>query len=141
MMSSQGVNYCEQARRLGVDRQRVRRWSRRWAEHEEQLAKAEAKGASERDLKTLMLEILSDVQRPGGPVTFSAEQVVQLISVACEPPEESGRPVSHWTPTELAQEVAKRGIVESISPRQVGRFLKGGLSQARQDAILADVER
>ena len=35
-----------------------------------------------------------------------------------------GRPISHWTSRELAQEVIKQGIVESISPRQVGRLLK-----------------
>jgi transposase len=32
--------------------------------------------------------------------------------------------VSHWTATELAQEAMKRSIVEKISPRSVGRFLK-----------------
>jgi hypothetical protein len=32
--------------------------------------------------------------------------------------------VSHWTPTELAAEAIKRGIVEKISPRSVGRFLR-----------------
>jgi len=52
--------------------------------------------------------------------------VAQIISLACEKPEDSGLPVSHWTPPELAREAAKRGIVESISPRQVDRFLKGG---------------
>ena len=42
--------------------------------------------------------------------------------MACETPEKSGRPVSHWTPRKLADEVVKRGIVPSISVRHVGRF-------------------
>jgi putative transposase len=49
-----------------------------------------------------------------------------IITVACEPPEKSGRPITHWTTPELADEVMKRGIVPSISARHVGRFLKGG---------------
>jgi putative transposase len=34
------------------------------------------------------------------------------------------RPLSHWTGRELAEELVKQGIVESISPRQVGRLLE-----------------
>jgi hypothetical protein len=50
--------------------------------------------------------------------------VVRIVAIACESPEKSERPVSHWTAKELAQEAIKRGIVEKISPRSVGRFLK-----------------
>ena len=55
--------------------------------------------------------------RPGAPATFSAEQWCQIIALACEPPEASGRPISHWTPRELADEACKRGIVATISKR------------------------
>ena len=44
--------------------------------------------------------------------------------MACEPPEKSGRPITHWTAHELADEVVKRGIVASISTTQVGRYLR-----------------
>ena len=44
--------------------------------------------------------------------------------MACEPPEKSGRPITHWTAHELADEVVKRGIVPSISVAQVGRYLR-----------------
>ena len=77
------------------------------------------------------------VLRPGTPATFSAEQICRIIAVACEEPEESGRPISEWTPRELADEVVKREIVESISPRQVGRFLKGERLEATSLALLA----
>jgi transposase len=46
------------------------------------------------------------------------------LAVACEPPEKSGRPITHWTAHELADEVIKRGIVASISPSQVNRYLR-----------------
>ena len=127
LMSAAGVSNIEQGRRLGMDRQRARRWRRRWAECKEHLAIAEQGGASDKDLAKLIKEILSDAPRAGVTPKFSAEQLTQIIAVACEPPEDSGRPVTHWTPPELATEVIKRGIVESISPRHVDRLLKGGI--------------
>jgi putative transposase len=62
---------------------------------------------------------------------------VQIIALACESPSEAGRPVSHWTPAELADEAVKRGIVEEISPRSVGRFLKRGYSTTSSQPLLA----
>jgi putative transposase len=56
--------------------------------------------------------------------TFSAEQWCQIIALACEPPEASARPISHWTPRELADEARKRGIVATISARHVGRLVQ-----------------
>ena len=75
--------------------------------------------------------------RPGAPTTFSAEQWCQIIALACEPPEASERPISHWTPRELADEARKRGIVATISERHVGRFLKSGRAQTAQESLLA----
>ena len=75
--------------------------------------------------------------RGGSSGKFTAEQVTRILAVACEDPEASGRPVTHWTPPELADEVVKRGIVESISPRQVGRFLKIGRTPAASEPLLA----
>jgi putative transposase len=121
--SAEGETNLEQAKALGVDRQRVRRWRARWACAEASLAAAEAEGASDADFETRMLGILSDEHRSGAPGKFTPEQVVAIVALACEPPADSGRPISHWSPKELAAEAVKRGIVESISPRQVDRFL------------------
>ena len=123
LMSADGLNNEEQGRRLDVDRQRIRRWRTRWFEFQAKLSEAEAENVTDGDLAKLMKEVLDDAPRPGAPTTFSAEQVAQIISVACEPPSEHGLPVSHWTPRELAAVVMARGIVEQISERQVGRFL------------------
>ena len=124
LMSADGIPDVEQGKRLGVDRQRIRRWRVRWAEHETRLDEAEQQNATDRDLSQLIAEVLKDRSRAGGPTKFSAEQIAQIISVGCESPEDSGRPVTHWTPRELADEVVDRGIVESISPRHIDRFLK-----------------
>ena len=67
--------------------------------------------------------VLSDAPRPGAPASFTPEEIVKIVAVACEVPEESDRPITHWTARELADEVIKREIVASISARTVGRFL------------------
>jgi transposase len=126
LMSAEGVSNIEQGRRLNIDRQRARRWRSRWAENQARLAAAEQEGASDRDLSRLLSTLLADHERPGTPPVFTAEQLTHIIGVACELPCESGRPVTHWTPTELAAEVVQRGIVESISPRHVDRVLRAG---------------
>ena len=84
--------------------------------------------------------VLTDTPRSGTPATFTAEQIVQIVAVACEPPAESGRPISHWTPREVADEVRKRGIVETISTRSVGRCLKSGRFEAAPGGVLAQRE-
>jgi|SRR5215471_732178 len=111
------------AARLGCERHAVGTWRHRWAQAFDRLVLVECcEGLSA--LRRALAEFLRDRPRPGCPGKFTPEQVAQVLAVACEPPEDSGRPVTHWTPRELADEVARRGIVPSISPRQVGRFLK-----------------
>jgi len=71
-------------------------------------------------------ERLEDLPRPGAPARITADQVCQIVAMACEDPEESGRPISHWTGREIADEIKKRGIVDNISPRHAARLLKRG---------------
>jgi putative transposase len=123
----------------GLTRVSVRLWRDRWLQAAPRLAAAEAdeEEASEQDLLVLIQDALGDAPRPGGPATFSPFQIVAIVAVACEPPSKSGRPISHWTHAELADEVEKRGIARSISPRSVGRFLKGSGPSASQEPLLA----
>ena len=108
---------------LGCERHAVGIWRRRWADAFDTLVRIEClEGLSA--LGTAIEDVLSDRPRSGCPGTFAPDQIARIIAVACEPPEDSGRPVTHWTPTELAEEVVARGIVPSISARHVGRFLK-----------------
>jgi putative transposase len=109
------------AQHLGCSPTTVRLWRARWAAAESQLAAAEG---DERALRSAIADVLADAPRPGAPATFTAEQIVQIIALACTPPATSGRPVDAWTPRELADEAQKRQIVPSISARSVGRFLK-----------------
>jgi Homeodomain-like domain len=124
------------AAHLGCERHTVGLWRRRWARAFRRLVLIEC-GEKASALPRAIAALLSDLPRSGCPGKFTAEQVTQILATACEPPEDSGRPVTHWTPRELADEVVQRGIVESISPRQVGRFLKDGGVAAASQPLLA----
>ncbi len=126
------------ARRLGRTRRTVRHWRDRWLQATPALQQAEQEQAPEPALLALIEQVLADAPRPGAPATFTPEQIVQVVAVACEPPEQSGRPIDHWTRRELADEVKKRRIVQDLSPRSAGRFLKRGRVAAAQEPLLAE---
>ena len=133
------ANPCLQtaARDLGLNRISVRLWRDRWRDAAEALAQAEKDDLPDSQLLGLIQGLLADAPRPGGPATFTPEQIVQIVAVACEPPAKSGRPISHWTHRELADEVKNRQIVKAIAPRTVGRFLKTGRLAAASQPLLA----
>jgi putative transposase len=132
-----GATECHVARQMSLNRGTVRMWHQRWLALAPKLEQIEADGGSDKVLSTMLVEALTDHPRPGTPATFTAEQIVQMVAVACEDPADSGRPVSHWTPREVAEEVRKRGVVETISTRSVGRFLKSGRFTAASGGVLA----
>ena len=123
LASAEGVGNNVQAAALDGHEQLVRRWRRRWADAESALAKCEAEGVSDADLEMRILAVFADRPRSGTPPKFTPEVIVKIIALACEPPSDSELAVSHWSTSELAREAIKRGIVTSVSPRQVGRFL------------------
>ena len=122
---------------MHLNRGTVHMWCRRWCAYVSKLEQIEADGSSDKALTTVSIEALTDSPRSGTPAIFTAEQIVQIIAVACADPADSGRPVSHWTPREIAEEVRKRGIVETISTRSVGRFLKSSGFAAPSGRVLA----
>lgn len=109
LKADEGLNHRQIARQLTISRDMARLWRQRWGD------------LAQREIP--VVERLHDAERPGAPATFTAEQLTHLFAIACEDPAASGRPISHWTARELAEELAKRGVVESISPRHVGRLL------------------
>ena len=125
------------AAQLGCSPTTVRLWRGRWAAAEAALAAVEPDAA---DLRTTIAAVLADAPRPGAPDTFTAEQIVQLINLACTPPPDSDRPVDAWSHRELADEAVTRGIVAAISPSSIGRFLKTGRSQTAPQPLLAACE-
>lgn len=115
LKAAEGENHTEIAKELRISVDMATLWRQRWL-----------------DLQPITLadlsveERLEDLPRPGAPPHFSADQICQMEQMACEAPAKAGRPISQWTGREIADELAKRGIVTSISPRHAARLLKKG---------------
>jgi len=139
LAAADGARNTQIAQHLGCSMLTIRTWRARWAAAAAHLAVVEA-AADDRALWETITTLLADAPRPGAPDTFAAEQLVQIIALACTPPADSGRPVEDWTPRDLADEAVKRKIVSAISPRTVGRFLKAGRSQTPSEPLLAEHE-
>ena len=118
-----GILNRDIATQVDLDRHQVGLWRRRWTDSWQAIIAIECR-ENHATLKRSIEQILSDAPRSGAPGEFTAEQVTQILAVACEPPETSGRPIDHWTHRELTDEVIKRQIVPSISVSQVGYYLK-----------------
>ncbi|MGH3779702.1 MAG: IS630 family transposase [Pseudonocardiaceae bacterium] len=91
------------ARDVGVGVDTVRTWRGRFASH----------GVAG----------LRDRARSGRPARFTPVQVAQVKSLACQLPAAVGAPLSRWSCPELARELIRRGVVESISASTVCRWL------------------
>ena len=87
--------------RLHVDT--VRKWRRRF--YQERLAG------------------LRDRPRPGRSPGFTAIQVAEVKALACELPADSNLPLARWSCPDLAVEATRRGVVGSVSPSTVRRWL------------------
>jgi transposase len=123
LLAFAGVANQDIASKVGLERHQIGIWRRRWQNAFSNLIRIECSDDPP-VLRTAIEELLSDEPRPGCPGKFTAEQLTQLIALACEPPAKSGRPITHWTGKELADEAIARGIVDSISPAQVNRYLR-----------------
>lgn len=113
LAANEGKNNKQIARELAITVDTVRLWRKRW------LLLAPIPLV---DLN--VAERLEDLPRPGAPARITADQRCRIEQLACEQPEQSGRPITHWTNREIADEIMKQGIVAQISPRHAGRLLK-----------------
>lgn len=113
LRAGQGQSNNQIKRELGLTADTIRLWRGRWQMLQPiPLADMRAK------------ERLEDLARPGASARITADQRCQIQALACEKPEQSERPISHWTHREIADEIVKRKIVVSISARHAGRLLK-----------------
>ena len=119
------------AHALNLDEDGVGQWRRRWVNAQGQLATLA--GHPQR-LRAVIVELLSDRPRSGNPGDFSAEQICQIIALACETPPD---PLTHWTRHDLVRETIARGIAPTISASTIGRFLKSGRPQTASHTVLA----
>lgn len=118
---NEGKQVMALAQELQTRPETLRVWRRHWLAHPDWRVEAR----------------LEDEPRSGAPATITAEQWCQILALACEPPEKSDRPITHWTTRELAQEAIQRGIVPSLSERHLGRFLKRNGIETAPKPLLA----
>jgi len=115
LLAADGKSNTQIAAELGVTRETAVLWRKRWA------------ACAAVPLAELSLsQRLEDAPRPGKPRRITAETICQITALACEQPEQAGRPISQWTGREIADELMARGIVDHISPRHAARVLKRG---------------
>lgn len=113
LAAAEGKNNSQIAKEIGISVKTARQWRDRWL-----------------ILQPIALDDLSveerleDLPRSGAPPRITADQRCRIEAMACEAPEKSGRPISHWTNREIADEIMKRDIVDQISARHAGRLLK-----------------
>ena len=108
LLDDEGMTVSAIASELGIVKNTVIKWVRRWNGRPELSA----------------AERLKDRPRSGCPDKFTAEQICKIIATCCENPFEYGRPITHWTQRELVDELIEQKVVESISASEVGRILR-----------------
>jgi transposase len=124
LLAFAGLSNEDIARRVGLERHQIGIWRRRWQRVFNDLVRIECTEDSTASLRHAIENVFADEPRPGSPGKFTAEQITLLFALACEPPQKSGLPITHWTGAELTAEAIKRGIFESISVSQVNRLLR-----------------
>ena len=140
LLGADGRSSEDIVEQMAVTRPMVRKWRRRWSEAEDQLRAVEDE-ESDSAVHSRICEILADAPRSGRPPDILPEQILEIVAIACEDPDTAQRPISHWTPGEVAREAVRRGIIKSISTRSVDRFLKGGRPSTAPRALLAAIGR
>ena len=103
LSAAQGQANAVIAADLGLHVDTVRKWRKRYAAHG--------------------LAGLKDLPRSGRPPTFTSVQVAEVKALACTPPADHHVPLARWSAAELAAEAVNQGLVASISPASVRRYL------------------
>lgn len=123
LAAAEGANNAQIARQWAITVDTVRLWRTRWLGWQ---------AIPRADLS--LEERLTDAPRSGRRSHISAEAVCRIAALACEAPSQSGRPISHWSAREVAEEIVVRGILPAISPRHAARLLKRGISSRTASA-------
>jgi len=93
---------AESARRVGCSVSTVKRWRQRWQ----------------------TTEGLRDAPRVGTQPTFTPLQRTQIVALACSSPRQYGKVWPRWSGEKLAQVAVEQGIVGTISPGTIRRWLR-----------------
>lgn len=129
LMASEGESSTRIAQILGISRNTVNTWRKRFHDNADILWEMEIASSScdDEDIFPQFLQtFLSDRPRPGKPPVFTPKDIMLINELACKNPKDFGYELSHWNLSSLAREAVRQGIVASISSFSVHRFLKFG---------------
>ena len=128
LLASKGISNAEVKRRLGSSINTIKSWRNRWESNYETLLEIELElnpvPKASKTLRESIIGVLSDKPRSGKPKKFTLAEEQQIVSLACDKPENHNIEVTTWSQEMLAQVAKAEGLVESISRAQVGRILK-----------------
>ena len=108
LMAAEGMESTEIAKVLNISEKTCRKWRHRFAEKR--------------------MEGIVDLERSGAPETFTEEERLEIIKLACTPPEV----LKNWTLAHLTEQ-AREKIGRSISIETVRQILR---SASRKTATL-----
>jgi transposase len=123
LAAATGQQNKEIAQQLGLNRNEVGKWRKRWAKQHQDWQHSDAALRPKMDAK-LVLHWLADKKGRGKKNEITLEQRVKIAGLAQETPEQHGIPVTHWTLDHLVAISIKRGIIDKISRVSVHRILK-----------------
>lgn len=135
LMAADGKSNLQISKQTGISNVTVGKWRRRIIE-----ALPYLQDVLEKDPSKLGSEIatfLADRPRSGAPRTYTDDQVIRIIEMACRNPQEYGYETSHWSLSQLCAAAVAEGIVDSISAKTVSRFLKYGGNPPPSRPVLA----
>lgn len=135
ILCADGLNNLQISQKVSIGQDSVSRWRTRFRNSLPFLREIEEKNPAELEAKITIL--LADYARPGQPKTYTDEQIIRILEIACRNPEEYGYETSHWSLNQLVDAVIKEGIVESISAKTISRFLKCGENSPASRPLLA----
>lgn len=122
LMANKGWSNNTIEENIKISAKKVKTWRDKFSENSVEINRIEIETPNK--LRAIIKKTLSDNIRAGAPTKFTDEQVAAIIMLSCEDPSKMELPFSNWTPSLLRIEAIKQGIVEEISIRQIGRFLK-----------------
>ncbi len=113
----------------------ARKWIKRWESETPKILEAWSEEGF--NPENAVYGIFQDAPRSGPKPKYTQEQVAGMVAIACQKPEDFGRPITNWTYRELAEELVKQGIVDSIPESTLRFFLKSGGFKTPQKPLLA----
>lgn len=135
MFCADGLNNLQISQRVSIGQDSVSKWRNRFSNSLSRLQEVEQKNPDA--LEPEVTALLSDYARPGQPPTYTDEQIIRILEIACRNPVEYGYEASHWSLNQLVAVTIKEGIADSISAKTISRFLKYGENPPASRPILA----